>query len=51
MALSEIVSAFSLLDIGENVMLKVERVTPELTQKSTDSGRSRNRKLVSEKVH
>ena len=29
-------------------MLKVERVTPELTQKSTDSGRSRNRKLVSD---
>ena len=49
MASSEIVSAsFSLLDIGENVMLKVERVTPELTQKSTDSGRSRNRKLVSD---
>jgi len=49
MASSEIVSAsFSLLDIGENVMLKVERVTPELTQKSMDSRRSRNRKLVSE---
>jgi hypothetical protein len=48
MASSEIVSAtFSLLDIGKNVMLEVERVTPELTQKSTDSGRSRNRKLVS----
>jgi hypothetical protein len=50
MAASEIVSAsFSLLDNGENVMLKVEKVTPELTQKSTDSGRSRNRKLVRDK--
>jgi hypothetical protein len=49
MASSEIVCAsFSLLDIGKNVMLEVERVTPELTQKSTNSGRSRNRKLVSD---
>jgi len=49
MASSKIVSAsFSLLDIGENVMLNVERVTPEFNQESTDSGRSRNRKLVSD---